>query len=166
VLWTDWRVAVQPWAIVTFYALLLAVTGRWLDMFVGDGLTGPVLIVLTLGVAGYALWRSPKDPLVYLGVLAVVVGISLNYLWLPLRAAQYPAINEGEPVGLFSQALQDVLNRVQYGKPELTERQASFSGQLANFWQYFGWQFARGWGRFAGIPTAGRAWPPRRCSAC
>jgi Protein of unknown function (DUF2723) len=154
VLWTDWRVAVQPWAIVTFYALLLAVTGRWLDMFVGDGLTGPVLIVLTIGVAGYALWRSPKDPLVYLGVLAVVVGISLNYLWLPLRAAQYPAINEGEPVGLFSQALQDVLNRVQYGKPALTDRQASFGGQLANFWQYFGWQFARGWGRFAGVATA------------
>jgi len=154
VLWTDWRVAVQPRAIVTFYALLLAVTGRWLDMFVGDGLTGPVLILLTLGVVGYALWRSPKDPLVYLGVLAVVVGISLNYLWLPLRAAQYPAINEGEPIGLFSQALQDLLNRVQYGKPALTERQASFGGQLANFWQYFGWQFARGWGRFAGIATA------------
>jgi hypothetical protein len=154
VLWTDWRVAVQPWAIVTFYALLLAVTGTWLDMVTGEGGTGPVLIVLTLGVAGYALWRSPRDPLVYLGVLAVVVGISLNYLWLPLRAAQYPAINEGEPVGLFSQALQDVLNRVQYGKPALTERQASFTGQLANFWQYFGWQFARGWGRFAGVATA------------
>ncbi len=154
VLWTDWRVAVRPWAIVTFYALLLAVTGKWLDMFIGDGPTGPVLILLTLGVAGYALWRSPKDPLVYLGVLAVVVGISLNYLWLPLRAAQYPAINEGEPVGLFSQALQDVLNRVQYGKPELTQRQASFGGQLANFWQYFSWQFARGWGRFAGVATA------------
>ncbi len=154
VLWTDWRVAVQPWAIVTFYALLLAVTGRWLDMFVGDGPTGPLLLVLTVGVAGYALWRSPRDPLVYLGVLAVVVGISLNYLWLPLRAAQYPPINEGEPVGLFSQALQDVLNRVQYGKPALTDRQASFTGQLANFWQYFGWQFARGWGRFAGVATA------------
>jgi hypothetical protein len=154
VLWTDWRVAVQPRAIVTFYALLLAVTGKWLDMFVGDGPTGPLLIVLTLGVAGYALWRSPRDPLVYLGVLAVVVGISLNYLWLPLRAAQYPPINEGEPVGLFSQALQDVLNRVQYGKPSLTDRQASFTGQLANFWQYFGWQFARGWGRFAGVATA------------
>ena len=154
VLWTDWRVVVQPWAIVTFYALLLAVTGRWLDMFLGDGAIGPVLIVLTLGVVGYALWRSPKDPLVYLGVVAVVVGISLNYLWLPLRSAQYPAINEGEPAGLFSQALQDVLNRVQYGKPALTERQASFVGQLANFWQYFGWQFARGWGRFAGVATA------------
>ena len=57
-------------------------------------------------------------------------------------------------MGLFSQALQDVLNRVQYGKPELTQRQASFGGQLANFWQYFSWQFARGWGRFAGVATA------------
>jgi hypothetical protein len=154
VLWTDWRVVVQPWAIVTFYALLLAVTGKWIEPFTGVGATGPVLIVVTLGVVGYALWHSPRDPLVYLGVLAVVVGISLNYLWLPLRAAQYPGINEGEPVGLFSQALQDVLNRVQYGKPALTERQASFTGQLANFWQYFGWQFARGWGRFAGLATA------------
>jgi hypothetical protein len=155
VLWTDWRVAVQPWAIVTFYALLLAVTGKWLDMFINaGGPTGGLLIVLTLGVFGYAFWRSPKDPLVYLGVLAVVVGISLNYLWLPLRAAQYPAINEGEPVGMFSQALQDMLNRVQYGKPALTDRQASFTGQLANFWQYFGWQFARGWGRGAGVATA------------
>ena len=42
VLWTDWRVAVRPWAMVTFWALLLAVTGKWLDMFVGDGPTGPV----------------------------------------------------------------------------------------------------------------------------
>ena len=66
----------------------------------------------------------------YLGILAVVVGISLNYLWLPLRAAQYPPINEGEPVGFFSQALQDVLNRVQYGKPPLIERQARFAAQL------------------------------------
>ncbi len=154
VLWTDWRVAVKPWAVVTFYALVIAVTGRWLDMFIGGGAMGLALIVLSVAVIGYVLWRSPKDPLVYLGLLAVVVGISLNYLWLPLRAAQYPAINEGEPVGLFSQALQDVLNRVQYGKPDLTERQATFGAQLGTFWQYFGWQFARGWGRFAGVVTA------------
>ena len=60
VLWTDWRVAVQPWAIVTFYALLLAVTGKWLDMFTVTETAGPVLIVLTLGCSGYALWRSPQ----------------------------------------------------------------------------------------------------------
>jgi hypothetical protein len=146
VLWTDWRTVLRPWAIVTFYALLLALTGEWIAMLQG-GTTGAILIVLTLVVLGYALWKTPRDPLVYLGLLAVVVGISLNYFWLPLRAAQYPPINEGEPVGFLSQALQDVLNRVQYGKPPLSQRQATFGAQLANFWQYFSWQFARDWGR-------------------
>jgi hypothetical protein len=152
VLWTDWRTVLRPWAIVTFYALLLAVTGEWIAMIQG-GTTGSILILVTLAVLGYALWKSPRDPLVYLGVAAVVVGISLNYLWLPLRAAQYPPINEGEPVGFLSQALQDVLNRVQYGKPPLSQRQATFSAQLANFWQYFSWQFARDWGKLGAAAT-------------
>ena len=153
VLLTDWRVLLRPWAVVTFFTLVLAVTGKWLDIFQGDGATRAVLILATLGVLGYALWRTPRDPLVYLGILSVVVGISLNYLWLPWRAAQFPPINEGEPVGLFSQALSDMLNRVQYGKPSLFDRQASFGGQLANFWQYYSWQFARDWGRLSGVAT-------------
>jgi hypothetical protein len=152
VLWTDWRTVLRPWAIVTFYALLLALTGDWIAMLQG-GTVGGVLILLTVVVLGYALWKTPRDPLVYLGIIAVVVGISLNYLWLPLRAAQYPPINEGEPVGFLSQALQDVLNRVQYGKPPLSQRQATFTAQLANFWQYFSWQFARDWGRLGGAAT-------------
>jgi transmembrane protein TMEM260 (protein O-mannosyltransferase) len=152
VLWTDWRTVLRPWAIVTFYALLLAVTGEWIAMLHG-GTTGTFLIFVTLAVLGYALWKTPRDPLVYLGLAAVVIGISLNYLWLPLRAAQYPAINEGEPVGFLSQALQDVLNRVQYGKPPLSQRQATFTAQLANFWQYFSWQFARDWGRLGAAAT-------------
>jgi len=151
VLWTDWRVVIRPWAVVTFFFLLLAVSGTWLDMIQGGaGSLGPILWLLTLGVIGYAVWRSPGDPLVYLGILAVVVGISLNYIWLPMRAGQYPPINEGEPVGFWSQALQDVLNRVQYGKPSIFDRQAPFfSGQLATFGNYFTWQFARGWGWFS-----------------
>ena len=153
VLWTDWRTVLRPWAVVTFWALLLAVSGKWTDMILGGALQLP-LILGTLGIFGYALWKSPRDPLVYLGLTAVIVGISLNYLWLPLRAAQYPPINEGEPVGFLSQALQDVLNRVQYGKPPLTERQASFTAQLANFWQYYSWQFARDWGGLARAATA------------
>jgi hypothetical protein len=152
VLWTDWRTVLRPWAIVTFYALLLAVSGEWIAM-VNGGTTGGILILLSLVVLGYALWKTPRDPLVYLGLAAVVVGISLNYLWLPLRAAQYPPINEGEPVGFLSQALQDVLNRVQYGKLPLWQRQATFPAQLGNFWQYFSWQFARDWGRLAGLAT-------------
>ncbi|HJR17347.1 MAG TPA: DUF2723 domain-containing protein [Gemmatimonadales bacterium] len=153
VLWTDWRTVLRPWAVVTFWALLLAISGKWTDMFLGGAQQLP-LILGTLGIFGYALWKTPRDPLVYLGLTAVIVGISLNYLWLPIRAAQYPPINEGEPVGFLSQALQDVLNRVQYGKPPLTERQASFSAQLANFWQYYSWQFAKDWGGFARIATA------------
>ena len=153
ILLTDWRVVLRPWAIVTFYALVIAVTGKWLVMFQGGALQ-PVLILATAGVLGYALWRTPRDPLVYLGLLAVVVGISLNYLWLPWRSGQYPPINEGEPVGLFSQALNDMLNRVQYGKPSLLDRQASFVGQLANFWQYYTWQFARDWDRLRPLVTA------------
>jgi hypothetical protein len=152
VLWTDWRTVLRPWAIVTFYALLLAVTGKWIAMLHG-GTVGIALLLLSLAIIAYALWRTPRDPLVYLGLAAVVVGISLNYLWLPLRAAQYPPINEGEPVGFLSQALQDVLNRVQYGKPPLSQRQASFTAQLANFWQYFSWQFARDWGRVGAAAT-------------
>ncbi len=153
VLWTDWRTVLRPWAVVTFWALLLAVSGKWTDMFLGGGMQVP-LIVATLGVFGYALWKSPRDPLVYLGLTAVIVGISLNYLWLPMRAAQFPPINEGEPVGFLSQALQDVLNRVQYGKPPLTERQATFTAQLQNFWQYHSWQFAKDWGGLAAVATA------------
>jgi hypothetical protein len=152
VLWTDWRTVLRPWAIVTFYALLLALTGEWIAILHG-GATGGLLILLTLGVLGYAVWKTPRDPLVYLGLLAVIVGISLNYFWLPLRAGQYPPINEGEPVGFLSQSLQDVLNRVQYGKPPLSQRQATFGAQLANFWQYFSWQFARDWGQLGRVAT-------------
>ena len=47
-----------------------------------------------------------------------------------------------------------MLNRVQYGKPPLTDRQASFAAQLGTFWQYFTWQFARDWGRLSGVATA------------
>jgi len=154
ILWTDWRVVLRPWAIVTFWALLLAVSGQGFEMIRGEGASAAVLALLTVGVIGYAVWRTPRDPLVYLGLLAVVVGISLNYLWLPLRAGQYPPINEGEPVGLFSQALMDLLNRVQYGKPSLMERQANFGGQIANFWQYFSWQFARDWSALSAAVTA------------
>jgi len=151
ILWTDWRTAVQPWAILLGVTLILAVTGSWTDIGVASA-KGIVLLLIALGTVGYALWRAPRDPLVWLGVAAVAVGISLNYVYLPMRAAQLPAINEGEPIGW--QALQDVLNRVQYGKPSLLERQAPFSAQLANFWQYFSWQFARDWGAFAGVATA------------
>jgi hypothetical protein len=133
------------WLVLIAYVLALTSTNHLMGL-----LAVPALVVYVL----WTDWRVVTRPTVLVGIaLAAVVGISLNYLWLPMRAAQYPPINEGEPIGFFSQALQDVLNRVQYGKPGLGDRQASFPGQLANFWQYYSWQFARDWGRLSGLAT-------------
>jgi Protein of unknown function (DUF2723) len=134
------------WLVLIAYVLALSSTNHLMGL-----LAVPALVVYVL----WTDWRVLTRPPVLIGiVIAALVGISLNYLYLPIRAGQYPPINEGEPVGFFSQALNDVLNRVQYGKPRLLDRQASFIGQLANFWQYYSWQFARNWGRFSGVATA------------
>src|SRR3954468_5049834 len=74
----------------------------------------------------------------------------------PIRAAYFPAINEGEPTACrtklefsctFSKGTLDAFNynfnRGQYGKPDLTERQASFVEQLGMWWMYFKWQWVR-----------------------
>jgi hypothetical protein len=75
----------------------------------------------------------------------------------PIRAAYYPAMNEGEPTacrdGLhlsctFSKGTYDAFmynfNRGQYGKPALGDRQAPFvSGQVGMWWWYFKWQWMR-----------------------
>jgi hypothetical protein len=79
--------------------------------------------------------------------------------FLPLRAAQDPVINEGDPTcesftgaatAVYTngkagcRALADNLQRVQYQKPPVTQRQAPFLDQLENYWQYFDWQWSRG----------------------
>jgi Protein O-mannosyl-transferase TMEM260-like len=74
----------------------------------------------------------------------------------PIRAAYFPAINEGEPTACrtklefsctFSKGTLDAFsynfNRGQYGKPELTDRQATLGEQLMMYWMYFKWQWVR-----------------------
>lgn len=74
----------------------------------------------------------------------------------PIRAAYFPAINEGEPTACrtklefgctFSkgtlEAFEYNFNRGQYGKPDLSERQATFGEQLGMYWMYFKWQWVR-----------------------
>ena len=89
---------------------------------------------------------------------AVIVGLSFNF-FLPVRAAQRPEINEGDPVcggvveaavAIYTNgaagcpALAASLRRDQYTKPPVTTRMAPFSHQLLNFFQYFDWQWSRG----------------------
>jgi hypothetical protein len=71
-------------------------------------------------------------------LLVAIVGVSV-YLFLPMRAAHFPPINEGEPTDWKS--LWDVLTRQQYGKPPVWERQASLGAQIGMWVQYFSWQW-------------------------
>jgi hypothetical protein len=167
--WTVWNQSTVNEKVYTVSLLSIALV-MWFCIHWGDEPEGPrrdrwlVLIAYTLAlsstnhqmgvlaapaVAMYVLWtdwRVITKPWLWATVIgAVVVGISINYLFLPIRAGQYPAINEGEPVGFFSQALKDVLSREQYQKPPVNKRQADFVSQVQNYWQYFSWQFARDW---------------------
>jgi hypothetical protein len=87
--------------------------------------------------------------------LALFFGLT-PFATQPIRAAHFPAINEGEPTACrtklefsctFSKGTLDAFsynfNRGQYGKPELSERQASFGQQLGMYWLYFKWQWLR-----------------------
>ena len=86
---------------------------------------------------------------------ALVLGMT-PFLMQPLRAAHFPAINEGEPTGCangigvgctLSKATYDRFmynfNRGQYQKPGLTDRQAPFVAQVEMWWLYFRWQWLR-----------------------
>ncbi|HXF96654.1 MAG TPA: DUF2723 domain-containing protein, partial [Gemmatimonadales bacterium] len=153
-----------------------AVFGAVYALIVATGLESgtPLKLAAALYVAAllYAVYaRNWGFALVMLGVAAV--GISV-YLFLPIRAAHFPPINEGEPVT--REALWAVLTREQYGKPPVTHRQADFIAQIGMWWQYFTWQWAHDWSRAAqaffaviffalGILGAVRQWMADRRSA-
>jgi len=115
-------------------------------------------------LALFVFWVSPRVLLNWrlyvVGALAIFLGLSIH-LFLPLRAALGPIINEADPtcpsiqsalasIVTWGQAgcteLSDALSRRQYLKPPLIPRAAPLWSQFANFLQYFDWQWARGMG--------------------
>ncbi len=95
-------------------------------------------------------WR-----VVLVGAMAFMLGLT-PFAVEPIRAAWHPVLNEGEPTGCtgkigFSCTFSKVtatrlmanVNRDQYGKPDLSVRQAPFSAQLGMWWLYFKWQWLR-----------------------
>jgi hypothetical protein len=86
---------------------------------------------------------------------ALVLGLT-PFATQPIRSAYFPAINEGEPTGCRTEfrwsctfssqtwaAFKYNFNREQYGKPNVTERQAPFPAQIGMWWYYFRWQWLR-----------------------
>jgi Protein of unknown function (DUF2723) len=127
-----------------------------------------MLFILLVRPRSYANWR-----LYAFGVLFGVLGLSVHLL-LATRAGLGPIINEANPscpsvtsalisiLGMGAKLpgycvnLTASLAREQYGKPSIFDRQAPFWAQMATFFQYFDWQWARSISGASGYFGAGR----------
>jgi hypothetical protein len=156
-------------------AVIAWLTVRWSDEPDGRKADRTLVLIsylLGLGYANHMAGMLPA-PAVALAVLIVRPRTVLRWRLLlacagvlllgltpfgtqPIRAAYFPAINEGEPTACrmelkasctFSKGTYDAFlynfNRGQYGKPELSDRQAPFTSQLGMWWLYFKWQWLR-----------------------
>jgi hypothetical protein len=113
---------------------------------------------LPLPAAGVAIlavrWRTLlRWKLLLAGLGALILGLT-PFIYEPVRAAYFPAINEGAPTGcetkleasctfsmLTVERLKANINREQYGQK--VERGASYPEQVAMWWLYFKWQWLR-----------------------
>jgi len=115
-----------------------------------------LLFIFLVRPRSFTNWR-----LYAFSVLFGVLGLSVHLL-LSTRAGLQPVINEANPscpstgsallsiLGMgsikfpgFCENLYASLAREQYAKPPIFQRQAPFWAQMANFFQYFDWQWAR-----------------------
>ena len=134
-------------------------------------LAAPALVVFGLMVKPrvFANWRMYA-----FAFLFGLMGLSVH-LFLPIRSALQPVINEAAPScpNLSSTVISVVgfgkihlpgecrdlfaaLARDQYQKPPVTERQSPFGSQMLNYFQYFDWQWARSIGGSDGYFGQGR----------
>lgn len=152
VLWLIMRWADQPdgtrrdnLLLLIVYLTALSATNHLMGLLVL-----PAVLVYVVMTEPEALLR----PRLLIGiVLVAVVGLSLN-LFIPIRAALDPYLNQGDAWSWAN--LRDVLMREQFGKPSVFENPMYPSGpdnpgrsidligqQYLNYWQYFTWQFGR-----------------------
>ena len=127
---------------------------------IGLGYTNhPAGFLVGPAVATAVIVRRPRTMLRWRLIASALLALALGltpFAFEPIRAAHHPALNEGEPTGCsdriavactFSDKtvhrLMANVNRDQYGKPNLSERQAPFSAQLGMWWLYFEWQWLR-----------------------
>jgi transmembrane protein TMEM260 (protein O-mannosyltransferase) len=128
------------------------------------GATNHLMSILALPALGlFVLLVKPSAAFSKAFLLRVIpmaiIGISFN-LFLPIRSAQRPVINEGNPVcesftaaatSVFTNGMSKAceplalsLTRDQYQKPPMTQRMAPMGHQFMNYFQWFDWQWARG----------------------
>src|SRR5512142_1384524 len=123
------------------FVLALSVGNHLMSFLAAPALVVFILIVRPQTFGNWKLW---------VGALVVAaLGVSIH-LFLPLRAAMKPILDEADPSSL--QSLLDSLARKQYDKPSMfmnpldpsVPRDAKLLlWQIANYVQYFDWQWAR-----------------------
>jgi hypothetical protein len=134
------------------WMLMVNLAGSAVGVYYAEGAAtftpAGAIIALVALIAPYA-WmarRHREGKILLLCVALMVIGYS-THLYLPIRAALHPAINEGAPATW--DRLRDLLERKQYGEMNMFVRRSSWENQLGKeFWRYF----SRQWPIFPGNP--------------
>jgi len=130
-----WRKTIPGWVVAA--SLVPSAIGIWVGW--GDAdftpLTGVIAAIAVLVPLVMLARRSREGRILALALGLMVIGYS-THVYLPVRAAQHPAINEGNPSTWNS--LRDLLERKQYGSSSMFVRRGPLSVQLnKEFWRYF-----------------------------
>jgi tetratricopeptide (TPR) repeat protein len=135
------------------WMLMVNLVGSAVGVYYAEGsanftLAGAIIAAIGL-FAPYAwLARKHREGRILLLILGLMVLGYSTHLYLPIRAALHPAINEGAPATW--DRLRDLLERKQYGEMNMFVRRAALEVQLnKEFWRYFG----RQWPIFPGNET-------------
>jgi Flp pilus assembly protein TadD len=121
-------------ALPAFYGMSVAFGDKSFDLVTGSISALSVAVPLAV-LAG----RHKEGRILALALLLMVVGYS-THVYLPIRAAQHPSVNEGAPATW--DALRDLLERKQYGQMNMFVRRAPLAIQLdKEFWRYFSRQW-------------------------
>ena len=156
-----------------FFAIVSWLIFRWIDdpdspradrililiaFLLGLGYSNHPAGFLPLPAAGVAIlavrWRTIlRWKLLLAAFGALLLGFT-PFIYEPVRAAHFPAINEGAPTACTTELTADCtfnsltyerlmanINREQYG--EKVERHAPYSAQVGMWWLYFKWQWLR-----------------------
>ena len=133
--------------VLAAYLLGLGYANHMIGVIAAPGL---VLAVVLKRPSILRRWR-----VILAGAGAMLLGMT-PFATQPIRAAHFPAINEGEVTACATELRLDCtlsattwarfkyhFERKQYGKPPLADRQAPFTAQVGMWWLYFKWQWLR-----------------------
>jgi hypothetical protein len=100
-----------------------------------DAMTAVLAVLAVFVPLAMLAWRTREGRVIALAFCLMIAGYS-THVYLPIRAAQHPAINEGAPATW--ERLRDLLERKQYGEMNMMVRRAPLEVQLdKEFWRYF-----------------------------